>query len=125
MVIKDKPCKVIDMSTFKTGKHGPAKIHFIAVDIFTGKKCEELCASTNNVHVPNINRHEYILVDIMDDDFCSCLDTKQGETKDDLELPEGDMGKKIRQAFDDGKEVTLTVLSAMGYEQIHSFRITQ
>eukprot|EP00009_Paramoeba_aestuarina_P007859 CAMPEP_0201516140 /NCGR_PEP_ID=MMETSP0161_2-20130828/7534_1 /ASSEMBLY_ACC=CAM_ASM_000251 /TAXON_ID=180227 /ORGANISM="Neoparamoeba aestuarina, Strain SoJaBio B1-5/56/2" /LENGTH=60 /DNA_ID=CAMNT_0047913163 /DNA_START=74 /DNA_END=253 /DNA_ORIENTATION=+ len=38
IVIKGHPCKVVEMSTSKTGKHGHAKVHFVAVDIFTNKK---------------------------------------------------------------------------------------
>ena len=38
ILIRDRPCKVIEMSTSKTGKHGHAKINFTGIDIFTEKK---------------------------------------------------------------------------------------
>lgn len=60
--IKNRPCKIVDMSTSKTGKHGHAKVHLVAIDIFTGKKLEELCPSTHNMDVPNVSRREYQLV---------------------------------------------------------------
>lgn len=62
VVIKSRPCKIVDMSTSKTGKHGHAKVHLVALDIFTGKKLEELCPSTHNMDVPNVSRKEYQLV---------------------------------------------------------------
>lgn len=62
VVIKGRPCKIVDMSTSKTGKHGHAKVHLVAIDIFTGKKLEDLCPSTHNMDVPNVSRREYQLV---------------------------------------------------------------
>ena len=38
IMIKGRPCKVSDVTSSKTGKHGHAKCHFVAIDIFTGKK---------------------------------------------------------------------------------------
>jgi translation initiation factor 5A len=58
------PLQIIDMSTSKTGKHGHAKVHLIATDIFTGRKYEDICPSTHNMDVPNVQRNEYQLVNI-------------------------------------------------------------
>merc|ERR1712232_1147867 len=108
VVIKDRPCKVVETSTSKTGKHGHAKVNMTALDIFTNKKYEDSCPSTHNMMVPNVNRTEYTLLDISDDGFLSLL-LPDGSTKD---------GDKIRNLFDDGKEVIIAVLSAMGIEEV-------
>merc|ERR1711991_149029 len=120
VVIKDRPCKIIDMSTSKTGKHGHAKVHLIATDIFTGKKLEELCPSSHNMNVPIVKRTEYALIDISDEGFCSLL-MDSGETKEDLKLPD-DLANDIQKGFDDGAELVLTVQTAMGEEAIVSFK---
>lgn len=65
VVIKGRPCKIVDMSTSKTGKHGHAKVHLVALDIFTNKKYEDLSPSTHNMDVPNVTRREYQLVSRM------------------------------------------------------------
>ncbi|OBZ74577.1 Eukaryotic translation initiation factor 5A [Grifola frondosa] len=72
VVMKGRPCKIVDMSTSKTGKHGHAKVHLVGIDIFTGKKLEELSPSTHNVDVPNVFRNEFQLVNI-DDGFLNLM----------------------------------------------------
>ena len=64
VVIKNRPCKIVEMSTSMTGKHGHAKVHLVAIDIFTGKKLEDLCPSTHNMDVPNVSRREFQLVNL-------------------------------------------------------------
>lgn len=59
VMIKGRPCKVMEMSTSKTGKHGHAKVHLVALDIFTNKKYEDLCPSTHNIDVPNVTRNDF------------------------------------------------------------------
>lgn len=33
VVLKGRPCKIVDMSTSKTGKHGHAKVHLVGIDV--------------------------------------------------------------------------------------------
>lgn len=87
------------MSTSKTGKHGHAKVHLIGIDIFTNKKYDDLCPSTHNVDVPNVNRSDYQLIDISDDGFVTLMNDK-GDTRMDLKLPEGELADKIRDEFE-------------------------
>jgi translation initiation factor 5A len=87
VLIKDRPCKIVEMSTSKTGKHGHAKVHLVGLDIFTGKKNEDICPSTHNMMVPNVSRKEFALLDISDDGFVSILDEDKNETRDDIRLP--------------------------------------
>eukprot|EP00611_Tribonema_gayanum_P010656 TRINITY_DN2071_c0_g1_i1.p1 TRINITY_DN2071_c0_g1~~TRINITY_DN2071_c0_g1_i1.p1 ORF type:complete len:163 (-),score=32.37 TRINITY_DN2071_c0_g1_i1:448-936(-) len=73
IVIKGRPCKVANVSTSKTGKHGHAKANFTAIDIFTGKKLEDIVPTSHATSVPNVARVDYQLLDISDDGFLSLL----------------------------------------------------
>jgi translation initiation factor 5A len=104
------------MSTSKTGKHGHAKVNITAFDIFTGKKLEDLSPSTHNMDVPNVSRKEYQLLDITDDDFLSLM-KDDGDTKDDVKLPDGDVGARILKMFrEEEKDVNVIIQTAMGEE---------
>ncbi|CAL9107366.1 unnamed protein product [Musa acuminata var. zebrina] len=167
IVIKGRPCKVVEVSTSKTGKHGHAKCHFVAIDVFNGKKLEDIVPSSHNCDVPHVTRTDYQLIDISEDGFVSLL-MENGSTKDDLRLPtdetllaqvcQGDLCfyyfplffehlmnfkiklmpqflnksffpslckvrnfgsfRIIKDGFADGKDLVVTVMSAMGEEQI-------
>ncbi|KAF2160794.1 hypothetical protein M409DRAFT_70128 [Zasmidium cellare ATCC 36951] len=116
VVIKGRPCKIVEMSTSKTGKHGHAKVHLVAIDIFTGKKLEDLSPSTHNMDVPNVSRREYQLLDVTDDGFLSLM-SEGGDTKDDVKVPDGEIGDKIKKLFEEeGKDTNVIILTAMGEE---------
>jgi len=120
VVIKGRPCKIVDMSTSKTGKHGHAKVHLVGIDIFTNKKYEDISPSTHNMDVPNVNRTEYQLVDV-DEDFLNLM-TQDGTAKDDVKIPENEIGTQIRKDFEDGKDLLVTIVAAMGEEQAISVK---
>ena len=49
-----------------------------------------------------------------------------GTPKEDVKLPEGEVGEQMKEAFLDSKDLIVTVLSAMGEEQvfINSFTVS-
>ncbi|KAF2311262.1 hypothetical protein GH714_021269 [Hevea brasiliensis] len=118
IVIKNRPCKVVEVSTSKTGKHGHAKCHFVGIDIFNAKKLEDIVPSSHNCDVPHVTRTDYQLIDISEDGFVSLL-TENGNTKDDLRLPtDENLLSQIKDGFAEGKDLVVTVMSSMGEEQI-------
>jgi len=120
VLLKSHPCKVVEMSTSKTGKHGSAKVNLVGIDIFTGKKYEEFAPSTSNMDVPFVARNEYPLLNI-DDGFLSMM-LPSGDTKDDVKLPEGELGEQLQAAFDEGRDLLVAVISAMNEEHAMSFK---
>ncbi|XP_026466272.1 eukaryotic translation initiation factor 5A-like [Ctenocephalides felis] len=114
VMLKSRPCKIVEMSTSKTGKHGHAKVHLVGIDIFTGKKYEDICPSTHNMDVPRVTRLDYQLTDI-DEGYLSLM-ADNGDLREDLKVPEGELGQCIRSDFEAGKELLCTVLKACGEE---------
>lgn len=124
VVINNRPCKVVELKTSKTGKHGHAKIHIIGIDIFTGKKLEDLSPSTHNVDVPIVSKEDFQLVSITHDGYCSLL-TPSLSTKEDLKLPESELGEAIQSEYDSDSSVIVTVLKAMDEENIVAYKISE
>merc|ERR1712037_228638 len=87
------------MSTSKTGKHGHAKVHMVALDIFDGKKLEDICPSTHNMECPIVKRTELQLIDMDEEGFVTLMDD-QGETRDDLQAVDPEVRKEIQGKID-------------------------
>jgi len=118
LVIKGRPCKIVDMSKAKVGKHGAAKCAFTGIDIFTGKKLEAIAPASAGLSQPIVERNEYEMCDISDDDFVTLMDSG-GNMREDIKVPEDpETAKKLRARMDEGITTMVTVLKAMGMEQI-------
>lgn len=124
IMIKGKPCKVVSISVSKTGKHGHAKCNFVATDIFTGKKLEDMVPSSHGTTVPIVTRTEWEVIDIGEEGELTLMD-EGGDQKTDVNLPTfpEDMAQGIRDAWADGEnQVSVTVQAAVGIEQVVAFK---
>ena len=122
IMIKGQPCKVSDVSTSKTGKHGHSKCHFTAYNIFNNKKLEDLVPSSHNTSVPIVTRKDYNLISIDDEDYMTLMD-EEGNTREDIKLPNHPekYSSELRKAFDT-KQLVVTVLKCCGKEQVVSHK---
>ncbi|CAI0394497.1 unnamed protein product [Linum tenue] len=113
--------QVVEVSTSKTGKHGHAKCHFVAIDIFNGKKLEDIVPSSHNCDVISqlLCLFRVLLLCCV---YVSLL-TENGNTKDDLRLPTDEaLLAQIKDGFAEGKDLVVSVMSAMGEEQINGLK---
>jgi len=118
LVIKGRPCKIVDMSKAKVGKHGAAKCAFTGIDIFNGKKLECIAPASAGLSQPIVERNEFELCDISDDGFVTIMDSG-GHMREDIKMPEDKViADKLKERFDAGTTTMVTLLKAMGMEQI-------
>jgi len=112
---EQKACKIIAISTSKTGKHGHAKKNFIAVDIFDNSKHETICQSTHNMEEPVIVNLTYQVV-YVEDDYVEIME--DDGTRKFVKCSDEDVLNQIKEFYsrDDGCYVTYK--SAFGNEQI-------
>ena len=87
VLLKGFPCKVVEMTTSKTGKHGHAKANITGVDIFTGKKAQDISPTSHNMAAPFVTVSNWQITDVTDDGF-AVLMNENGETREDLKLPD-------------------------------------
>lgn len=130
VVIKGHPCKISEMSTSKTGKHGHAKVHLVGNDIFTNKKYEDICPSTHNMDVPHVIRKDYMLLRLDEEGFFELMHDN-GETFCDLKVEDvlgmsmADVQSMVDKGEDDGSTVLATVQEAMDQRCVISLRLSK
>lgn len=56
VIVDDEPCRVIDYSKSKPGKHGSAKARVVAIGVFDGSKRSFVKPVSAQVEVPIINK---------------------------------------------------------------------
>ncbi|CAH1781363.1 unnamed protein product [Owenia fusiformis] len=114
VVLKGRPCEIIEIATSKSGKHGHSKVFITGKDIFTSEKIEDMFPATHNVQVPTISREQKELYGInLEDNTITLLDNSI------LPIPNGELGAKLK-ALDPNARAIVTVLEAMGLTEIIS-----
>uniref|UniRef100_W5N8S5 Eukaryotic translation initiation factor 5A n=1 Tax=Lepisosteus oculatus TaxID=7918 RepID=W5N8S5_LEPOC len=116
VVLKGRPCKIVEMSTSKTGKHGHAKLELRQCGLLDRNETLPPSLSPSAIQRRLSSAHfRYSQLIGIQDGYLSLLQDS-GEVREDLRLPEGDLGKEIESKFEAGEEILITVLSAMNEE---------
>ncbi len=56
IVIDGEPCRIVEITKAKTGKHGSAKAHVVAIGVFSGQKKTFVAPVDTRVQVPIIEK---------------------------------------------------------------------
>jgi translation initiation factor 5A len=65
IVIDDEPCRIVEYSTSKPGKHGESKARIVAIGVFDSQKRSTVKPVTHKVHVPIIDKRAAQVVALM------------------------------------------------------------
>ncbi|RLG75658.1 MAG: translation initiation factor IF-5A [Thermoprotei archaeon] len=115
IVIDGEPCRIVEMSRAKVGKHGSAKAHVVAIGFFTGTKKTLVAPVSHRVEVPVIEKRTgQILADL--GEVLQIMDLETYETME-IEKPEEE---SLREKLKPGVEVEYWVV--MGRAKIMRVR---
>ncbi len=56
ILIDEEPCKIVEITTSKPGKHGEAKARIVAIGVFDGQKRSVVYPTKHKVKVPIIEK---------------------------------------------------------------------
>lgn len=105
VVIDEEPCKILDITTSKPGKHGAAKARLECVGMFDGVKRSMVAPVTEKCKIPMIDKRKVQILNI-NQNQAQVMDM---ETYQNFEIPVSDSEKA---ALSPGKEVL--IMEAMG-----------
>jgi len=79
ILIDDVPCRIVEYSTSKPGKHGEAKARIVAISIFENTKKSIVHPVKHKMQVPNIDRRQAQVISLMGDEV-QLMDMETYET---------------------------------------------
>jgi len=56
MLIDNEPCRIVDITKSKPGKHGSAKARIVAIGVFDGQKRQFVKPVDSNAEIPMIDK---------------------------------------------------------------------
>lgn len=93
MLIDGAPCRVVDSTHSKSGKHGAAKMRFLAVGLIDEKKRDVVMPASDSVEVPIVEKKSAQVLSVVDNK-ANIMDMETYETFD-MEIPEELKGKVV------------------------------
>jgi|UniRef100_A0A7J3Z6W9 translation initiation factor 5A len=79
VVIDGEPCRVVEVSRAKTGKHGSAKVHIVAISLFTGSRKTLVGPADQRVEIPIIDKRIGQVIAVLGDKV-QIMDSESYET---------------------------------------------
>ncbi|CAF1576300.1 unnamed protein product [Rotaria magnacalcarata] len=124
VVLNGRPFKVVEITHSKPGKHGHSKVHLVGIDIFTGRRHEDVRPVGHIIQVPKVDKKDYLLVSIANDGYTTLLDEDTCQIRSDLSIQDSDTARRLRDKYEKGNgQIKVTVLKALGEEQIMAFKV--
>ncbi|MEM1662409.1 MAG: translation initiation factor IF-5A [Desulfurococcaceae archaeon] len=101
IVIDNEPCRIVEITKAKTGKHGSAKAHVVAVSLITGSKKTIIAPTDQQVEVPVIEKKVGQIINIRED----TVQIMDMETYEVFEVKKDFVDEKVRDKISTGSEV--------------------
>ena len=113
LLIDDIPCRIVNIETSKSGKHGAAKMRITGIGVFGNEKKTMLTPGDAEVEVPMIDRKNVQIMSVSGNTV-QVMDSETYEMYD-LEVPE-----ELKANAVAGKEAE--IIQAMGKRKIERMR---
>ncbi|MBT3836408.1 translation initiation factor IF-5A [Candidatus Woesearchaeota archaeon] len=98
IIIDGIPCKIVDTSTSRPGKHGHAKVNMMAVGMLDGKKRNLVMPGHDKVEAPIVEKKTAQVLSVSGNK-CNIMDMETYETFD-IDIPE-----EFKDDVAEGKEI--------------------
>ena len=108
LVVDDAPCRIVEYTVSKPGKHGEAKARIVAVGIFDGTKRSLVHPVKHKVHVPQVDNRKGQVLNRQRSEV-QFMDLEPWET---FTIPMGDIPTEFQGSLEPGGEIRF--LQAMG-----------
>ena len=98
MLKGSKPCKIVDVKTSKTGKHGHAKCNITGIDVLDGRKYNEVHPGHIVLAGFEVLKVEYEVTGIDDrDNICEAMDEEGNQFSIDLQPDSNEVWGTVHQ----------------------------
>jgi len=94
IIIDGAPCKIVDTSTSRPGKHGHAKVNMMAVGMLDGKKRQMVMPGHDKVEAPIVEKKNAQVLSISGN-MANVMDMETYETFD-IEVP-GELKDQVQE----------------------------